>query len=356
MDRIVMIPALNPDECLMDIVNRNWELDHQIILVNDGSDETYHSFFQELSQKCIVLHHEKNRGKGEAIKTALQYIKDELWECSIIGIMDADGQHLTDDMEKLLMKAAGNPRALILGCRTMDDTVPWKSKWGNRLTKNVFRLTTGVKVSDTQTGLRAFSSDLLDFMLDIPGERYEYEMNVLVTCARQRVEIIEVPIRTIYHDQDNSCSHFRKFRDSFGIYRNLLKFSMVSFSSFLLDYGLFALLIFLLPQAVWQAASANIGARMISAGYNYRMNCRVVFNKKETMRTAAEYLFLAGVVLIFNNMILQTFVYRLHIEIHIAKMVTEIFLFLMSWLFQKEVIFKNSEPQWNQMEEKGERI
>lgn len=356
MERIVIIPALNPNEYLKDIVERNWELENLSIVVDDGSDETYSQFFEKLGERCIVLHHDKNKGKGEAIKTALRYIKKELWEYSTIGIMDADGQHLPDDMEKLLMKSAGNSRALVLGCRTMNDTVPWKSKFGNQLTKKVFRLTTGVGVSDTQTGLRAFSSELLDFMLDIPGERYEYEMNVLVACAKGKIDMIEVPIKTIYHDKNNSCSHFRKVRDSLRIYKNLLKFSMVSFSSFLLDYILFVFLVFLLPEAAWKVAAANVGARAASAGYNYMMNCHVVFHKKETMKTAMEYLLLAGIILIFNNIILQMLVFRLNIEVHIAKVMTEIFLFLMSWLFQKEIIFKNKEISWNPMKKNGECI
>ncbi|MCU6761328.1 undecaprenyl phosphate 4-deoxy-4-formamido-L-arabinose transferase [uncultured Roseburia sp.] len=356
MDQIVIIPALNPDECLKDIVDRNWELENQIIVVDDGSDEKYHSFFWELSEKCIVLHHDHNRGKGEAIKTALRYIKKELWEYTMIGIMDADGQHLADDMEKLLVKAAGNPKSLILGCREMDASVPWKSKAGNQLTKKVFYLKTGVKVSDTQTGLRAFSSDLLDFMLEISGERYEYEMNVLVTCAKRGIEIIEVPIQTIYHDKNNSCSHFRKFWDSLRIYKSLLKFSLVSFSSFLLDYCLFSLLVFLFPGAGWAAAGANIGARVISAGYNYMMNCHVVFHKKETLKTALEYLLLAGMILFINNMVLQVFISGLQIEVHAAKMMTEILLFLISWLIQREIIFKNNKLQWNPVEKSGEPI
>ena len=193
-------------------MERNWELENQIILVDDGSDKKYERLFWELGEKCIVLHHEENRGKGEAIKTALKYIKEELWECRVVGIMDADGQHLPDDMEKLLMKAAAEPMALIVGSRTIDRNVPWKSRMGNLITRRIFRMKTGVEVSDTQTGLRAFSTRLLDFMLDIEGERYEYEMNVLVTCAKANIPIIEVPIETIYHDKGNSCSHFRKVK------------------------------------------------------------------------------------------------------------------------------------------------
>ncbi len=91
MERIVIIPALNPDERLRGLVERNWELGNQVILVDDGSDKDHAKLFWELSEKCIVLHHKENQGKGAAIKTALKYIREELWECSVIGIMDADG-------------------------------------------------------------------------------------------------------------------------------------------------------------------------------------------------------------------------------------------------------------------------
>lgn len=185
MERIVIIPALNPDDRLREIVERNWELENEVILVNDGSEEKYDRLFSDLGEKCIVLRHNENQGKGAAIKTALKYIQEELWGYSVIGIMDADGQHLPDDMEKILMKAVSEPQALILGSRTFDKAVPWKSRIGNRITSRVFRMIAGVEVSDTQTGLRAFSEDLLDFMLNIPGERYEYETNMLMACAKQ---------------------------------------------------------------------------------------------------------------------------------------------------------------------------
>ncbi len=341
MERIVIIPALNPDEGLRNLVERNWELENQVIIVNDGSDKIYDKLFWELGEKCIVLHHNENKGKGAAIKTALKYIRRELWECSVIGIMDADGQHLPDDMEKLLMKAASEPQALIIGSRTIDADVPWKSRMGNLITRKVFRMTTGVAVSDTQTGLRAFSSRLLDFMLNIPGERYEYEMNVLVTCAKQNISIIEVPIQTIYHDKGYSCSHFRKVRDSIRIYSQLLKFSFVSFSSFLLDYVLFVLLTLLLPKSAAGVMTANIGARVLSGGYNYTMNCRVVFHEKQSVKTAADYVALAAFILFLNNILLQVFLSVLKIPVYPSKILTERTLFLVSWVIQKKLIFRS---------------
>lgn len=343
MKQIVTIPALNPEDSLREIVKQNWYMGHQIILVDDGSQESYGSLFQAMSEKCTVLRHKENRGKGAAIKTALRYIKDQLKESGescVIGIMDADGQHLIGDLKKLLEKAGQHPHALILGSRTLNREMPWKSRWGNQITRKVFQLTTGLRVSDTQTGLRAFSSALLELMLDVPGERYEYEMNVLITCARQNIKVIEVPIQTIYHDKDNSCSHFRKVRDSVRIYRQLLRFSLASFSSFLLDYGLFALFTVFFPHTSDGILAANVGARVISAGYNYTVNCRLIFHEKQTIRTALDYLGLAAVILFLNNILLEAFLNILGLPVYPAKILTECTLFLISWLVQRKLIFR----------------
>ncbi len=340
MEKVVIIPALNPDEKLREIVEKNRELEHTVILVDDGSDESCRELFWELGESCIVLHHSENRGKGEAVKTALQYIKKELPQYGVIGIMDADGQHLAEDMEKLLEKAESHPGALVLGVRQTDGTMPWKSRFGNRITRWLFHLTTGVAVSDTQTGLRAFSRQHLDFMLGIGGSRYEYEMSVLTTGARMRTEILEVPIHTIYHDRENSCSHFRRVRDSVRIYGQLLKFSLVSFSSFLVDYGLFALFTLLLPQTLPGIGAANVFSRILSGGYNYLMNCRFVFHEKSSRKKALNYLFLALTILVLNSIILQGLIIFLRIPVYPAKILTECCLFLISWLVQKEIIFQ----------------
>lgn len=340
MNRIVIIPVLNPDKKLWDIVQENLKLENQVIVVDDGSEKKYAQFFWELGEQCIVLHHRKNKGKGAAIKTGLRYIKDELWEYSNIGIMDADGQHLSGDLEKLLMKSAAFPGTLILGSRAIDKKMPLPSRIGNLVTRRVFHAATGKQVADTQTGLRAFSADLLEFMLEISGERYEYETKVLLECAKREIPIIEVPIHTIYHDRSNSCSHFRKIRDSVRIYRQLLRFFSVSFSSFLLDYGLFVLLTLLFPKTAGFVAAANILARMLSGAYNYIMNCQMVFHERKTIKTAADYVLLAGVILLLNNLLLQGFVLLLQMPVYPAKILTEGVLFIISWLIQKKIIFK----------------
>jgi Glycosyltransferases involved in cell wall biogenesis len=197
MNAAIIIPAFQPENNLMQIVDRLWNLGNQIIVVDDGSTEDKKELFHKISEIAIVIHQEKNRGKGAAIKKALNYIKENIWDCDVIGVMDADGQHLPEDMEKLLIKARHNDHSIVLGVRNISKEIPLKSKIGNEITRMVFRMLSGVTLTDMQTGLRAFSKSMIERFLEIEGTRYEYETNVLLTCAKEKIPIIEVPIRTI---------------------------------------------------------------------------------------------------------------------------------------------------------------
>lgn len=345
---VVIIPAYKPDKTLITITDQLWAYGCQMIVVDDGSGKEYQQIFDAVRDICIVLKHSKNRGKGAAIKTALTYIKNELWDSGLIGIMDCDGQHLPEDMMKLLEFAGAHRKALVLGVRTVGAEMPLKSRLGNKITRMIFRLVSGVKVSDTQTGLRAFDAEMIPDMLSVEGERYEYEMNVLMALAKAKIPIEEVPIRTIYRDKNNSNSHFRSFVDSTRIYKDILKFTFSSFSSFVLDYLLFSLLMLFMPNAAVYTLLANIVARAVSAYYNYSMNCRFVFHLKREAKTAVHYFALAGFILFMNNLILGAFVQVFHVSVYPAKLLTECILFVSSWLIQKFVIFRkegNSEPR-----------
>lgn len=337
---VVIIPAYKPDETLVAITDKLWAYGCQIIVVDDGSGNEYEHIFEKIDDICIILRHVENRGKGAAIKTALTYIRQELWENQVIGIMDADGQHLPEDMIKLLGYAKIHNTSLILGVREVGKDMPLKSRVGNKLTRVMFQLVSGVKVSDTQTGLRAFSSDFLGEMCSVQGERYEYEMNVLLSMARRGIPIEEIPVKTIYRDKNNSTSHFHMIQDSIRIYRNLLKFTMASLSSFVLDYLLFSILVFALPEGAVPVLVANVAARLVSAFYNYSINCRFVFHTNREIRTAADYFTLAGVILLLNNVFLEGFLTMFHLPAYAAKLMTECILFVLSWLVQNRIIFR----------------
>lgn len=337
---IVIIPAYKPDKTLIMLADRLWDYGCRIIVVDDGSGEKYNSIFDKIKENCIVLSHCENRGKGAAIKSALAYVEAEMWDKSQIGIMDCDGQHLPEDMMKLLAEAGNHRDSLILGVRKVGKDMPLKSRFGNQITRMIFHMASGVKVSDTQTGLRAFDSMLLQEMRSIEGERYEYEMNVLMMLAKTGVPIREVPIHTIYRDKENSTSHFRVVWDSIRIYKDILKFTLSSLSSFILDYLLFTILMIFLPHTAALVLTANILARLISAFYNYSMNCSFVFHTEKKAATAVSYFGLAGFILVMNNLILEFLVQFCHVSVYPAKLVTECVLFLMSWLVQNYVIFR----------------
>lgn len=337
---IVILPAYQPDETLVAIVNRLWETGSRNIVVDDGSGAKYRHIFDRIGDICTILHHSENRGKGAAVKTALAYIKEGIGSRDTVGVMDADGQHLTEDMWRLLDEAEIHKNTLVLGVRRMEKDMPFKSRWGNKITRTVFHLVSGVKVSDTQTGLRAFGTELIPRLLSVEGERYEYETNVLLAFAREGVRMEEVPIRTIYHDRENSCSHFRAVRDSFRIYKDILKFSLASFSAFGLDYLLFAIFMGFLPHTAAWIFMGNVSARVISAFYNYSINCFFVFHTDRNPRTAVGYFALAAVILLMNSLVLQMFTQFLHFSVYPAKILTECSLFAFSWLVQRFVVFR----------------
>ncbi len=136
--------------------------------------------------------------------------------------MDLDGQHTIKDAKKLIEYTENNKKVLTIGKRLRDKKIPLRSKVGNAITKLVYFLTTGVKVYDTQSGLRCFTNELVDFMINIEGNRFEYEMNVLIFCAKNNIKMKEIIIETIYID-NNIGSHFNKFKDSYLIYKNIVK-------------------------------------------------------------------------------------------------------------------------------------
>ena len=221
--RIVLIPAYCPDDKLIALVQTLHEMDFTIVVVNDGSNADHTPVFNAVSAWAAVLSHETNKGKGSALKTGLEFIKSTFTVPYIVVTADADGQHLPEDILRVCEKAQENPGSLILGSRMIGKGAPLRSRLGNALTRFVFALSTGYRIYDTQTGLRAFSNGLTDYLLSVEGERYEYEMNVLLDATKEKIEIIEVPIETIYIE-NNKGSHYKVFRDSYMIYKQIFNF------------------------------------------------------------------------------------------------------------------------------------
>ncbi|WP_167955681.1 bifunctional glycosyltransferase family 2/GtrA family protein [Anaerosporobacter faecicola] len=339
---VVIIPAYEPDEKMLLLLKQiSCSLTQaQIIVVDDGSGIQKAELFTEAESYALILHHEKNQGKGSAIKTALSYIEKQAIKNRCIVIADADGQHTIDDIRKVAKKA-GETDSFVLGCRAFIGNVPARSRFGNTVTRGIFRLATGVRVSDTQTGLRAFPVSMIPYMEHIEGERYEYEMNVLLQCARDKVNIVEVPIETVYIEE-NQSSHFRVIKDSCRIYKEILRFSCSSFLSFLIDYGMYWILHLLCAALGVQQAvvPSNLGARVVSSICNYSMNKRYVFqNKENIVRSAIRYFTLVLIILAMNTILLLCLVHTVLPNVYLSKILVECIMFFVSYTIQKHYVF-----------------
>ncbi len=333
---IALIPAFQPEPIFLQLLRELKENHFEIVVVDDGSGSGFSALFEAASKLATVLIHPQNLGKGAALKTGLSHIRNHYDPSQILVTMDADGQHCVRDALRVCHTAKETPDSLILGSRRLTGAIPLRSRFGNGLTRMVYRLSTGLSIHDTQTGLRAFPVQMISELLSIEGQRYEYEMNVLLEFSCRNINIKEIPIETIYIE-NNASSHFHAVKDSCRIYLQILKFSACSFIGFLLDYGLYALLLTLgLGLRV-----SNIAARVVSASVNYTLNRKYVFQSSESvLRSALRYFLLAGFILLGNTVVLTFLVNFCGFHTLLGKVLTEILFFLLSWFLQKTVVFK----------------
>ena len=330
MDYLV-IPAYEPDYNLIKLIQKiQSKSDFHIIVIDDGSSSKCQIVFEQAEQYATVLRHQVNQGKGQALKTAFTFIQ-ALKLYGTVVTADADGQHKVWDIFRVASKASENPNQLILGARAFTGKVPLRSSFGNSLTRSLFKLQTGVGVSDTQTGLRAFTTNMIPFMLKVEGQRYEYEMNMLLKASKE-YPILEVPIETVYIN-DNEGSHFRPVRDGLMIYKNIFKFALTSFSSFIVDYMVYALaLLFLaaVPTSL-RILLANGIARVTSSVFNY---------DDSIIKTGTGYFSLALVLFILDTLLIRLFYAVFGLNLLIVKIIVGLLLFTVSWMVQKRFIFK----------------
>lgn len=222
---LAIIPSYKPDNNLIDLVKKLSKEEIDIVIVDDGSGAEYKNILNKCKDYAKIISYEENKGKGYALKTGLKYIKENYKEPYFIVTMDCDGQHTINDAKKVINELFLNDEALIVGKRVRKGKIPVRSRIGNAITRFIYRSATRIDVYDTQSGLRAFSSKLIDYLLKIEGNRFEYEMNVLLKCAKDRIKIKETEITTIYID-NNSSSHFNAIKDSYRIYKEIIKFTL----------------------------------------------------------------------------------------------------------------------------------
>lgn len=357
----VIIPAYEPDERLLQLLDSFAAQGiSDVILIDDGSGEAYREIFAKAKEKIslfcgTLLRHEVNRGKGRALKTAFAYVLDHYPDAIGAVTADSDGQHTVECIRAVMKKLYEEPAALVLGVRAFDgEEVPWKSAFGNGLTRKVLGYVAGVHVSDTQTGLRGIPRGVMKELLDVPGERFEFETQMLLAAAG-KYKILEVPIRTIYDSKENHQTHFNPLKDSVRIYRILgarfFKYIAASLSSSIIDLVLFTLFCYILKGNMQKlpgvlggipyVAAATVLARILSATYNFLVNYRVVFRSDEKMgRSAVRYVLLAVIQMCLSAVLVTGAVYLLKaVPEVVIKAVIDTILFLISYYVQRKYVF-----------------
>ena len=224
MKTVVLIPAYKPDEALIKTVIELHSYGYMLMVVDDGGGSDYDDIFNLVKQFATVLRKKENHGKGAALKTGFRYILNKMPEADYIITADADGQHKPYDISRVDAKLHEGSQ-FVLGSREFVGDVPIRSKIGNTITRAVFSAVSGVNVYDTQTGLRGFSRSLLEWLISVPGHRYEYEMYMLLDAAKNKIKIDEIPIETVY-EKGNPSSHFNPIKDSAKIYKAIFSYAL----------------------------------------------------------------------------------------------------------------------------------
>ena len=347
-NKYVIIPSLNPDEKLVKLVNELKVVGfNNILLVDDGSDKEHKKFFKEVKglEGVIVLKHKENMGKGAALKTAFKYLLG-IKNINAAITVDGDGQHLPEDIVKCCRLYDKYENQFIFGCRNFDkDNVPLRSKLGNKITRSVMKALCGLKLSDTQTGLRVIPYNAFNDMLLVEGDRFEYETNMLLYIKKNKVRYKEQKIKTVYIEE-NKSSHFNPIVDSFKIYKSLIKFSLSGSISCLVDIGLFTLFNIVFKDSFdvkERVLYATIFARVISAMINYYINYAKVFKSKKSKRcTFVRYASLAIVQVLISYILVYKVVDLFSFNVlfdTLVKIVVDVLLFFVSYKVQKKYVF-----------------
>lgn len=337
----IIIPAFRPNQNLLTLVQKLQKtFQGFIIVVDDGNEDQ--TIFKELSG-VVLLQHKNNQGKGAALKTGFQYVLKELDEVYGVVTADADGQHPPEDILKLVHLLDQDSDSFYIGTRSFVQKTPLRNRLGNLITRRVFSWVTNQTIMDTQNGLRAIPKWLLEKLITIPQNRYDYEMAMLKLIADQGVRIIQVPVQTIYQ-QEGAISSFKPWRDSIQIYRILLKsfvrFIIVGLTSFAIDFSLY-LLFYQLFLGDWKIIMAVICARVLSGAFNYLMNRFYSFESDvRFIQSSLQYLMLFLLIMSLSAFLTDALTSLGLISYQLSKIIVDSILFVLSYRIQKTYIFK----------------
>lgn len=224
---VALIPAYKPDAVLVEIALELVQSDQfqKVVVVNNGNGPEYDAIFKTLEEtdgvELVRLY--VNLGKGAGLKAGFNHVLCCFPDAVGVVTMDADGQHLVEDVLKVAAKLIDKPNGFIMGSREFQKDVPLRCRFGNVTSRGVMRIVSGLSLRDTMSGLRGIPMMFLDPALRLKTQAYEFELDMLLKAKSDGLTIIEVPIQTVYVDE-NQSSHFKPFMDSVKIYWVFIRF------------------------------------------------------------------------------------------------------------------------------------
>lgn len=222
----VIVPTFNNEGTLGSIITGCKALPYDIIVVNDGSTDSTSDVLREFTD-ITVISFDVNKGKGAALIAGLRYAAGKGYSHAVT--IDSDGQHMPEDILLLIDASLKEPDVLWVGSRNLSaSNMPGKNTFANRFSNFWFKIQTGIKMEDTQSGFRIYPLKPIENMKFISG-RYELELELLVRYAWKTRCVRNIPVRVIYMPEGERVSHFRPFRDFFRISLLNTLFSLIAF-------------------------------------------------------------------------------------------------------------------------------
>ena len=257
-DTYILIPAYKPDHLMIELLANLKREGFDIVVINDGSGKEYDSIFKEAKQYAYIINQNPNRGKGAALRLGFTYVNLHQEDHNYVITCDADGQHAIKDIVAINDKLH-ETNNIVLGSRKFDKSVPKRSRNGNFMSRLCRTLLTKEYVPDDQCGLRGFPLKDIFNIITLQGNHYEYEMNVICNLQIKRLKFEQVPIETIYLN-NNSSSHFKPSLDTFRIQRTIWINAILPLVCVLLSIVMMAVFTWLWPDPhyknyIWLGAS-----------------------------------------------------------------------------------------------------
>jgi glycosyltransferase involved in cell wall biosynthesis/SAM-dependent methyltransferase len=334
----ILIPAYQPGPQLIAVVEELVSKGaSRIVIVDNASGPGYAGIFEECAAlpQVRIVRHLSNLGKGASLKTGIRYILDAFPASLGVVTADADGQHHPDDIVAVARALEHNPECLVLGYRGFDGDVPLRSRIGNLCTHALVPVFLGQRLKDSQCGLRGLPAKLLPYLVNLPSNAYEFELDMLIAAKHHGLPVVEHPIRTIY-EPGNPTSHFNPVRDSMKIYFVLFRFTLLS----LLTAALDNLVFFFAFHATASVLAAQVISRIAAVLFNYRAARKAVFLSHESNKVLfPRYIFVVIASAAASYGLIRLFTHFFGIGVIAAKIAAESLLFALNFVLLRDFVF-----------------